>query len=92
MRKKMMKIKISLLRSVEKLKSRKRYFCLFVCFGVFISEIKLPRIPPYLLNLFFQNGFLLMFCIFSTPALPAAASCSRRAERQEEIARASVRI
>lgn len=31
-----------------------------------------------------------MFCIFSTPGLPAAASCSGRAERQEEIARASV--
>ena len=39
MRKKMMKIKISLRRSVEKLKSRKRYFYLFVCFGIFIDKI-----------------------------------------------------
>lgn len=45
MRKNLTKIKISLLRSVEKLKSRKRHFCLFVCLGVFISEIELPKIP-----------------------------------------------
>lgn len=41
------KIKISLHRSVEKLRSHKRYFCLFVCLGAFISEIELPRIPTY---------------------------------------------
>ena len=29
----------------------KRYFYLFVCLGVFISAIKLPRIPNYLLEL-----------------------------------------
>ena len=29
----------------------KRYFYLFVCLGVFISAIKLPRIPTYLLNM-----------------------------------------
>ena len=59
----LMKIKISLRRSVEKLKSRdnsplparyqskhKRYLYLFVCLGVFISAIKLPRIPTYLLK------------------------------------------
>lgn len=45
------KIKISLHRSVEKLGSHKRYFCLFVCLGAFISEIELPRIPTYLLNM-----------------------------------------
>ena len=44
------KIKISLHRSVEKLGSHKRYFCLFVCLGAFISEIELPRIPTYLLK------------------------------------------
>lgn len=44
------KIKISLHRSVEKLRSHKRYFCLFVCLGAFISEIELPRIPTYLLK------------------------------------------
>lgn len=33
------KIKISLRRDVEKLISRKRYFCLFVCLCVFISAI-----------------------------------------------------
>ena len=44
------KIKISLRRDVEKLISRKRYFCLFVCLYVFISAIKLPRIPTYLLK------------------------------------------
>ena len=33
-------IKISLHRSVEKLKSRKRYFCLFACLDVFILAIK----------------------------------------------------
>ena len=45
-----MKIKISLRQNVEKSISRKRYFYLFVCLGVFISVIKLPRIPIYLLN------------------------------------------
>ena len=44
------KIKISLRRDVEKLISRKRYFCLFVCLCVFISAIKLPRIPTYYLK------------------------------------------
>lgn len=46
----LMKIKISLRQNVEKSISRKRYFYLFVCLGVFISVIKLPRIPIYLLN------------------------------------------
>ena len=51
MRKKnLIKIKISLRQSVEKLKSRKRYFYLFVLLGVFISEIELPRISTYLLK------------------------------------------
>lgn len=46
----LMKIKISLRQNVEKSISRKRYFYLFVCLGVFISVIKLPRISIYLLN------------------------------------------
>ena len=46
-----MKIKTSLRRNVEKSISRKRYFYLFVYLGVFISAIKLPRIPIYLLKL-----------------------------------------
>ncbi|RHT06631.1 hypothetical protein DW884_15840 [Ruminococcus sp. AM40-10AC] len=50
MRKKMMKIKIFLRQNAEKSISRKRYFYLFVCLGVFISEIQLPRIPTYFLK------------------------------------------
>lgn len=50
MRKKMMKIKISLRQNAEKSISRKRYFYLFVCLGVFISAIQLPRIPTYFLK------------------------------------------
>ena len=52
------KIKISLRRDVEKLISRKRYFCLFVCLCVFISAIKLPRIPTYYLKISFSIFFL----------------------------------
>ena len=64
MRKNFDENKKSLRRNVEKLKSRdnsplparyqskhKRYLYLFVCLGVFISAIKLPRIPNYLLEL-----------------------------------------
>lgn len=54
------KIKISLHRSVEKLRSHKRYFCLFVCLGAFISEIELPRIPTYLLKFFFTHFLYLL--------------------------------
>ena len=50
MRKKMMKIKISLRQNAEKSISRKRYFYLFVCLGVFISAIQLPRITTYFLK------------------------------------------
>ena len=60
------KIKISLRRDVEKLISRKRYFCLFVCLCVFISAIKLPRIPTYYL----KNSFA--FSKSSVTASPSA--------------------
>ena len=72
MRKNLTKIKISLLRSVEKLKSRKRYFCLFVCLGVFISEIELPRIPTYFLKpLFLYTVNIIITIAYRTQAKPA---------------------
>lgn len=46
----LMKIKISLRQNAEKSISRKRYFYLFVCLGVFISAIQLPRITTYFLK------------------------------------------
>ena len=65
-----MKIKISLLQNVEESTSRdnsplparyqskhKRYLYLFVCLGVFISAIKLPRIPTYLLKIVVKRLF-----------------------------------
>lgn len=47
----LIKIKASLHQNVEKSTSRKRYLYLFVHIGVFISVIKLPRIPTYLINM-----------------------------------------
>ena len=69
--KKMTKIKIPLhRRSAEKLESRKRYFCLFVCLVVFISEIQFPRIPTYYLKILYPTRhFLALFgehILFST--------------------------
>ena len=86
MRKNFDENKKSLRRNVEKLKSRdnsplparyqskhKRYLYLFVCLGVFISAIKLPRIPTYLLNMprirkaeiFLRIFYSALFVIFS---------------------------
>ena len=92
MRKNFDENKKSLRRNVEKLKSRdnsplparyqskhKRYLYLFVCLGVLISAIKLPRIPTYLLknvfayitkslkNIIIFKAFLRLFLIFLFP-------------------------